>query len=69
LARQAVVDEMIRCPLLGVKRTFPELTSMSAFDPKSDMGSQSSRLNLVYFDVSDLTLGVGEAEATKNSPY
>jgi len=39
------------------------------YRPKADMGSQSSRLNLVYFDVSDLTLGVGEAEATKNSPY
>jgi len=30
-----------QCPLLGVKQTFLQLTSMSAFDPKRTSGAQN----------------------------
>src|SRR6516162_8239598 len=33
LAQSGHVTRTYRCPLLGVKRTFLELTTMSAFDP------------------------------------
>src|SRR6516164_4466285 len=39
-----------RCPLLGVKRTFVEVASVSAFDPKRTLEGLESRLlgNLAY---------------------
>jgi hypothetical protein len=34
LAQSGHPDTLDQCPLLGAKRTFLQLTSMSAFDPK-----------------------------------
>jgi hypothetical protein len=42
--RVAATDTAImlnQCPLLGVKRTSSEGASMSAFDPKAEIGSQN----------------------------
>src|SRR6516164_3034021 len=46
-----------RCPLLGVKRTFVQLTSMSAFDPKRTSRLHQSPLQRQFLQLGECSIG------------